>query len=392
MSTSIPIFPTLFGEASTGKAKMWSISVEPRDSTGVIIQSHGYVGGKLTLNTRVVAEGKNLGKKNATTAIQQAVSEAQSIWNKKRDAGYAPVGTATTAATPVMATVATVTTVVPAVVPAVEFKSPLPMLAQDFNKRGKDIKFPCYAQRKLDGVRCVAIAGQGLFSRNGKATSKHLTHIRAEVDRLASGTVLDGELYSDTLTFQEIVGLVKKATLKAGDAEKMAQIHLCVYDTIRDGTNESRNAWLIETFKQGFTALRLLPSVTCASVDDVKTLHASYVAEGYEGLILRNMAGLYKVGHRSCDLQKYKEFEDAEYVVSGFKEGDGVEKGCVIWECKTAAGQAFAVRPRGTHEQRTEDFKNGTRYIGKKLTVRYQELTTDGIPRFPVGIAFRDYE
>ena len=413
MSTSIPIFPTLFGEASTGKAKMWSISVEPREGTGVIIQSHGYVGGKLTLNTRIVSEGKNLGKKNATTAIQQAVSEAQSIWNKKRDAGYAPVGlaAAVAAAAPAVVPAAAVAAAAPAVVPTpvaaepitaviatvptvptAEFKSPLPMLAQDFNKRGKDIKFPCYAQRKLDGVRCVAIAGMGLFSRNGKATSKHLTHIRAEVDRLAPGTVLDGELYSDTLTFQEIVGLVKKATLKAGDAEKMAQIHLCVYDTIRDGTNESRNAWLTETFKQPFTALRLLPTVTCVSVDDVKTLHACYVAEGYEGLILRNKAGIYKVGHRSCDLQKYKEFEDAEYVVSGFKEGDGVEKGCVIWECKTAAGQVFAVRPRGTHEQRTEDFKNAAKYMGKKLTVRYQELTTDGIPRFPVGIAFRDYE
>ena len=387
MSTSIPTFPTLFGEASTGKAKMWSISVEPRDDTGVIVQSHGYIGGKLILNTRVVSEGKNLGKKNATTAIQQAVSEAQSIWNKKRDAGYAPAAAAAAAAAPAAAAAAAA-----AVAPAAEFKSPLPMLAQDYNKRGKDIKFPCYAQRKLDGVRCVALAGIGLFSRNGKATSKHLTHIRAEVDRLAPGTVLDGELYSDTLTFQEIVGLVKKATLKAGDAEKMAQIHLCVYDTIRDGTNESRNTWLTDTFKQGFSALRLLPTTTCASVDDVRTLHASYVAEGYEGLILRNKAGMYKVGHRSCDLQKYKEFEDAEYVVSGFKEGDGVEKGCVIWECKTAAGQMFAVRPRGTHEQRTEDFKNGAKYMGKKLTVRYQELTTDGIPRFPVGIAFRDYE
>jgi hypothetical protein len=26
------------------------------------------------------------------------------------------------------------------------------------------------------------------------------------------------------------------------------------------------------------------------------------------------------------------------------------------------------------------------------LTVRYQELTDDGVPRFPVGIAIRDYE
>ena len=33
---------------------------------------------------------------------------------------------------------------------------------------------------------------------------------------------------------------------------------------------------------------------------------------------------------------------------------------------------------------------NGDKYIGKKLTVIYQELTEDGKPRFPVGKAIRD--
>jgi len=30
--------------------------------------------------------------------------------------------------------------------------------------------------------------------------------------------------------------------------------------------------------------------------------------------------------------------------------------------------------------------------VGKKLTVRFQEWSDAHIPRFPVGIAFRDYE
>ena len=402
--SSIPTLPTLFGESSHGKRKMWSVSVCERDGTGVITVSHGYEDGKKVVNDRVVTVGKNLGKKNATTPLTQAISEAESLWNKKRDAGYAAESlTATATETEVteveatdktdkteveatatggaVATVTTVTTV------------PLPMLAQDYNKRGKNMAFPCFAQRKLDGVRCVAIAGKGLFSRNGKSASPHLIHIMAEINTLSAGTTLDGELYSDDLTFQEIVGLVKKSTLKAGDAEKMAKIHLCVYDTIREGTNTERNTWLQALFaSNSFSALRLLPTVSCASLDEIKTLHAQYVAEGYEGLILRNAAGLYKVGHRSTDLQKYKEFMDSEYPVVSFKEGDGVEKGCVIWVCRTPAGQEFAVRPRGTHEDRIEAFKAGGARIGQQLTVRYQELTTDGIPRFPVGIAFRDYE
>jgi DNA ligase-1 len=377
-------FPTLFGESSHGKTKMWSVAVVERDGNGVIVQTHGYVDGKQVVNERIVTVGKNIGKKNATTPVTQAVAEAQSIWNKKKDAGY-KLSEPSIVANGVMETDEASTTVADDV--------PLPMLAQDFNKRGKSITFPCFAQRKLDGVRCVAISGKGLFSRNGKATSVHLTHIRAEVDSLPVGTILDGELYSDDLTFQEIVGLVKKGTLKVGDADKMKKIHLCVYDTIRDVSNADRNAWLQTLFAaKAFASLRLLPTVTCASVEDVKNLHAAYVAEGYEGLILRNMAGKYNIGHRSTDLQKYKEFEDAEYIVCGFKEGDGVEKGCVIWVCRTTDGKEFAVRPRGTHEERLAAYATASTMIGKPLTVRYQELTTDGIPRFPVGIAFRTYE
>jgi hypothetical protein len=36
-----------------------------------------------------------------------------------------------------------------------------------------------------------------------------------------------------------------------------------------------------------------------------------------------------------------------------------------------------------------EWFNDGDSYIGKNLTVVYQELTEDGKPRFPVGKALR---
>jgi DNA ligase-1 len=204
---------------------------------------------------------------------------------------------------------------------------------------------------------------------------------------------LDGELYSDTLTFQEIVGLVKRETLRGDDARRMEEIYLCVYDLVMDGmTNKARNARLGELLAGSEGAIRLLETRICERREDVGEHHAASVAAGYEGLMLRNMEGRYRVGVRSTDLQKYKEFQDAEYIVSGYKEGDGVEKGCVIWMCKTQKGQEFAVRPRGTHEGRAALMKEAGLHVGKHLTVRFQELTTDGIPRFPVGIAFRDYE
>ena len=278
------------------------------------------------------------------------------------------------------------------------------MLALDYHKRGKDITFPAYAQRKLDGVRCLAIQGKGLYSRLGKKFP-HLESILSEINGLAAGTILDGELYSDTLTFQEIVGLVKKETLLPKDLPKMEQIFLTVYDTIREGSYTDRKKWLENLFAKKFKHLRLLPTDECKTIEDIGRLHAKYVEEGYEGLMLRNKAGPYKVGFRSKDLQKYKEFQDDEFTVIGFTEGDGIEKGCVIWICETKKGDSFSVRPRGTHEERRELFKTAKSMVGKKLTVRFQELTeesssnsaaashtTGGIPRFPVGIAFRDYE
>ena len=75
-----------------------------------------------------------------------------------------------------------------------------------------------------------------------------------------------------------------------------------------------------------------------------------------------------------------------------YKEGEGQEAGCVIWVCKTDEGKVFHCRPRGTREDRALQFQHGADFVGKKLTVRYQELTDTKLPRFPVGIAFRDYE
>lgn len=47
---------------------------------------------------------------------------------------------------------------------------------------------------------------------------------------------------------------------------------------------------------------------------------------------------------------------------------------------------------QGTIESRKKMLDNVDSYHGKMLTVKYQEISADGAPRFPVGIAFRDYE
>jgi DNA ligase-1 len=127
-----------------------------------------------------------------------------------------------------------------------------------------------------------------------------------------------------------------------------------------------------------------------AVLSEFRQLFAEFVEAGYEGIMLRNAAGVYRANFRSNDLQKYKEFLEDEYRIIDFTQGEGRDAGAVIWVCETADGKEFSVRPRGTMEQRRDWFNDGGSYIGKNLTVVYQELTEEGKPRFPVAKAVRD--
>lgn len=371
-------FPVLFGIAINGKSKQWSVEVIDGPQP-IIRTSHGYEGGKIQVANKPIIQGKNIGKKNETTPLQQAISEAQSLWQKKRDEKFNPKDNDSDKEEQKESRAA-----------AVDHDVPSPMLAHDYNKRGKSIVFPCYIQPKLDGTRMVAMPQRGLFSRNLKAYP-HLEHIRQEIDRLSPSIVLDGELYSTTLTFQEIVGIVKNETVQS----KQTEIKFHVYDMIAKDTFENRYSQLTTLFKQNkFKHLILVKTELCESQEEMKEKHAEYVETNFEGIMLRNKGGLY-ANNRSVHLQKYKEFFDMECQIVGYKEGEGLDAGCVVWLCKITAGsqeKTFACRPRGTREDRQELFKMGEDYIGKMLTVRYQERTDEGLLRFPVGIAIRDYE
>lgn len=364
---------TVYKKTSTGKIQQWRAWVETT-ATGFLLKvESGQTDGKLTETAgQVIDEGKQ-----KRTAQEQAIFEANSKLKKKRDEAY--FDTIEAAKTQVKL---------------------LPMLAHSFTKRKHNINYPAIVQRKFDGVRCLArLNSDGtvtLMSRKGKEFP-HLNHIKADVAASNSdqALVLDGELYSDTLTFQELVGLVKRVTLKPGNDEQMLEVSLRVYDCVHmmNGSADFTERYqIITNLTDGAEYLSLVENVRVSTESEIHAAQARFVEEGYEGAMVRNLTGAYAIGKRSANLQKVKTFLDGEYLIVGFTEGTGNETGCVIWECHTPAGQPFGVRPRGTQEDRKVLFQNGSDYVGRQLTVRYQELTDYGVPRFPVGIAIRDYE
>jgi len=349
---------TWYKRSSTGKMVEWS-GWSQGDTYYV---KSGQVEGKKTTTAGVVCTGKQ-GRSDS----EQAKFQLNAKLNRKKDDGY--LNDYDKALTHVVM---------------------LPMLAHSYKKRSHNISFPCIVQRKFDGVRCFAMPDGRLLSRKGKEFP-HLNHLRNTINHL----VYDGELYSDHMTFQELVGLVKREALKAGDKERMKLIKLRVYDCynsmrpqisfiLRAGTIEETNM----RFPSGWEEVE---NFTANNEDEIYRLQKQFIEEGYEGAMVRNHHGAYALGKRSANLQKVKTFLDGEYRIVGFTQGEGGETGCVIWKCSTAS-HTFNVRPKGTREQRRVWFNNGNSYINKMLTVKYQELTDDGIPRFPVGISVRDYE
>jgi DNA ligase-1 len=394
-------FPVLTGEAKTGKTKIWSIEVKSSGGGATIISRYGYEDGAQQVEEKEVLEGKNLGKKNETTPFQQAVSDARATWNKKQAEGYVVAMASSNSSSSSNSASASVTSIVASRATELTLSAPLPMLANKWPERKKYIHFPCLVQPKFDGTRTIAICGlpEGepcLFSRQRKAYA-HLEHIQAIVRKLPKGLILDGELFTTKAHFQTIVGLAKKKTLTEEDRVQHNLLELHCYDIV-DPVKPftERYAILQDLFHSHApiigSTLQLCPTKEVTKESDLKPAHDTYVAAKFEGLMIRNKAGLYAVGDRSNDLLKMKEFEDDEFKIIGFYEADGAEKGCVMWRCITPKGVEFGCRPEGTREDRQELFKHGSEYIGKMLTVKYQNLTPDGVPRFPVGITIRDYE
>jgi DNA ligase-1 len=380
------IFPVLYGTEKNGKVKTWSTFVLKHtcEDKAISLIEFGQIDGKKQTVIREYTEGKNIGKKNETTPLQQCINETLKKWKDKKEkesykeSSFAlfPVGKEE------------------------EHKEEkyFPMLAHTYEPNTKknkknDISFPCFVQPKLDGLRCIMYLVNNQIkcqSRTGMFFDS-LSHITEELKDFyyKNNVILDGELYTESIPFEELSGLIKKKKLSDEDREKLKVIKYHVYDIINEKTYENRIKDL-NSYINNFQYTVKVDSYQVENNTQFKNYFSKFIQYGYEGIMLRNVNGLYKCNYRSHDLQKYKEFCEAEYIISSFKEGDGRDKGTVIWVCKTDEGKEFSVRPRGTIEKRRELYNNGKTYIGRKLTVIYQELSEMRIPRFPVGKDIRD--
>ena len=382
-------FDTLYSANKNGSVQQWNISVSGATITKVYVQ----VKGALQTTADVILKGKNLGRSNATTPVTQARAEAKSQWEKKLKSGYVRVlSEAQSGAVDTQF-----------IEGGVEV-----MLAQKFSQHGSKIDYPAYVQPKLDGVRCVAILEDGvctLWTRTRKPITG-VPHIARAIEQQFSGMtwpgylsmkgghalwntlVLDGELYQHEYKdkFEQIVSFVRQSVPKVG--HEVVEYH--VYDVIDDRETFAARAWTVDELRLRAPLVTVV-TTEVSSLDEVLSVDTEHRAAGYEGTIVRQATGMYEAG-RSMGLQKIKQFDDAEFGVTGVQAGRGRMSKCAIFTCSTATGGTFACKMKGALDTLKPYLANPDTVIGKKLTVRYQGLTNGDVPRFPIGVSVRDYE
>lgn len=375
-------YPQLYQLSDAGNIKTWIISVKRISETeSQIIKQFGILGGKMQSVSDPITEGKNAGKANETTPHQQAVAEAESAHSKKKKKGY--VDTLLGAENGELDEVIT---------GGVE-----PMLAHVYAKRGDKITFPAYAQPKLDGMRCIAIKKGNsvtLWTRTRKpiVSCPHIEEAIA-IQFAGQDITLDGELYNHDMKsdFERIIGAVKREY--PSDDALLIQYH--IYDVVTDGPLLDRLEKIRVLHSQDGLDPVLVHVSTVGIENEAKMyeMFTRFTSGGYEGLMIRNADGLYE-NKRSVNLQKVKEFDDAEFKIVGVKEGRGRLKGMLgTFTCQMKDGSIFDVKMSGNQDELTKYLTNKLLWRGKYLTVQYQGLTgKNGVPRFPVGLRIREAE
>lgn len=356
------IHPTIYKRDSQGRLREWYIE---QDGANYRVHS-GLADGKLAVTGWTACAGKQ-GRNDE----QQADFEIEAAYKHKLTREYHRTIEATDGG-------------------AHFFK---PMLAKEYTDSAWVGNQPLYVQPKLDGIRCIATA-RGLFSRQGKPITAvpHIHAALAPLFELDPAIVLDGELYNHDLKddFGEISSIVRKQNPTAEALEKAeAVMQYHVYDLpSHPGRFALRDGQLAD-YLDMIDCSWVIPVETKAahSREQLDAFYGAWLEQGYEGQMVRLDAPYEQ--KRSKHLLKRKEFQDAEFAVEAIEEGNGNWAGVAkAVRCRLPDGRIFGAGIRGSRERAASLLSEKHNVV----TVRYFQLTPDGVPRFPVVTKFHGEE
>jgi len=309
---------------------------------------------------------KNIGRSNETTANEQAELEAEAIVTDKLTKGYFKTKEE-----------------------ADGWSVILPMLAKDYFKEKDKIDWStAYLQPKLDWMRCLAFIKDGnvkLMSRQGKeiTTCPHIVKALIWMDDI----ILDWELYAHGFTFQENMSMVKKFIKWQTDRHIVYNI----YDVVDTTKSFIDRFYPLYSNKIITTSPSLaIVSTSEASEDTIEELSSMDVEQWYEGSIVRWSNDWYKVGWRSANLLKLKQFLDTTATIIDVEPMDArPTQWVLVCRLQEGSSELFRASLKFSFKEREYILRNKNLYIWQTAEIRYFEDTDDWLPRFPVCVWFR---
>lgn len=313
-----------------------------------------------------------------------------------------------------------------------------PMLAPNEKTNLDTICYPFMASRKLDGIRCLFIRGEVLSRSLKPIQNKQLKDKFEQIRQYTQeyNHILDGEIFAPGIPFQMITSCVMTEDCETVESEKkwaeltqelgvnitrdyvLQQLMFNCFDMVKgEDVTEPFMYRVANVEKLKIPNLVALPHVRVASAEEVRLLFAETLAQGLEGLMLRDPEGRYKCGRGTIKeglIYKVKPWEtfDAKItvVIQATEVNEDAEKkinelGRSVTSKKKderhtiEKASAFQVLYNElplkvtlamTDQEKEEVWQNQTSYIGRTIEYKGMLVGSKDLPRHPVFVRFRE--
>lgn len=318
-----------------------------------------------------------------------------------------------------------------------------------------NILWPVFCDWKLDGHRYDISRENGKIvgrSRSGIVMNS-MDYLNDQLnvlfDILPPGSIIDSELYTHGLSFEEISSIIRT---RVEVHPRIGEVNINIFDICWDRTTpfERRRHYLERSLIMFYDRLHIPYSTTqpitvysanpvtnivepiqigcniespCQiklvsgwliyNTDQLTTMMNMSVRpleedvpailqldRGYEGIMIKRLSNgttctsqqyrmsSYHYG-RCSHIYKYKPTSDMDGICINVEDSTGREAGCAILIVKLRNDKSVKLRMKGSLESRREMLSNPSLVIGKIITFKYHRLSEYGIPIHAIGMRIR---
>ena len=250
---------------------------------------------------------------------------------------------------------------------------------------------PFIVQPKYDGIRCraISIRDEFILLSSEENIIYSVPHINEELKNLPS-LEFDGELYCHGMSFEEITSITSR-TINLHPNHLNMEFHVFdIVDCSKTQLDRLNTLLSLKSLFKKCSHIHISPFYISTDLEWVMRTYDSYISEGYEGIIVRNIDAPYE-RKRSIWVMKFKPKKEDEYEILGYEEEvsiEGTPKNALgSLTLKSGDGRVFKVGTGFSRDTRKELWETKENLAGKTARIQYQHLTSGKkVPRFPVFV------